>query len=167
MKKIPILLILTTMVTFTAAAQDNVIKFNPLSLVFGNAEINYERVVGSRQSLQLEAGYTYLNFDGDRYTGFTVGAQYRFYLQKKYTAPEGWFAAPYINYCSARYEDEDFNINIFSLGAVLGYQWQLDPVAIDLYFGPGYFQREADATDFDLGFDGLGLKVGLAVGLGF
>lgn len=167
MKKILIAAILTIAFAYNANAQKNVIKFNPLGLVFGNAGLDYERVVSNRQSFQIEAGYAFLNFADNTYRGFAVGAQYRFYLQKKYSAPKGWFAAPFLSYCATRFNEDELQATIFSAGAILGYQWQLEPVAIDFYFGPGYFERSADAEGFDAGFDGIGLKAGLAVGLGF
>jgi hypothetical protein len=165
MKNFLIILLLVTGCAFNVHAQKNVVKFNPLPLIFGTAEVAYERVVGERQSAQLELGYTSLNVDGNKYTGFGVGAQYRFYLQKKYTAPEGWFAGPYAGYSSS--ESDSFKTTVFSGGAVIGYQWNWEPVTLDIYLGPGYFDRNAEDDDFDIGFDGLGLKFGVSLGVAF
>lgn len=172
MKNTILLAILLVAVGIQANAQKNVIKFNPLPLILGTAELDYERVVTGHTSFQIELGYTTLNFESsdgekDNYDGFSIGAQYRFYLQEKYEAPQGWFGAPYIGYSAAKYNDEDLKYNVFSIGGVIGYQWQLSPVAIDLYFGPGYFNRNADDSSFDVGFNGLGLKAGFAIGIAF
>jgi len=167
MKKILLLTILMAVFAFQANAQKNVVKFNPFPLILGTIELSYERVVTENSSLELDMGYTSITFNDDRYNGFSVGLQYRFYLQKKYSAPKGWFAGPYGSYSSTRFDDGDLQTTVISGGAIIGYQWQLDPIAIDIYFGPGYFDRNADDDAFDIGFDGLGLKAGVAIGVSF
>lgn len=147
-------------------AQENVVKFNPLALILGSFELGYERVISDNQSLQVDLAYASFDSGTIDYTGFGAGLQYRFYLQKAKEAPIGWFAAPVVSYSSAS-ADNDFKTSVFSAGGVIGYQWNWNPITLDIYGGPAYYSIDADDPTFDFGFDGIGPRLGLSLGFAF
>ncbi len=147
-------------------AQENVIKFNPLALVLGSFEVGYERVLSDNQSIQVDLAYASFDSGLFDYTGFGGGLQYRFYMQKSKEAPVGWFAGPVASYTTAS-ADNDFKTSVFSAGGVIGYQWNWNPITLDIYGGPAYFSIDADDPTFDFGFDGIGARIGLSLGFAF
>lgn len=165
MKKKYIVAIVLIAVGFTVRAQENVIKVNPLALLFGSLEMGYERVLSENQSFQVDLGYATFSSGDLDYTGFGIGAQYRFYVQAAKNAPEGWFLAPVASYSSS--SANDFKTTVFVAGGVGGYQWNWNPITLDIYGGPAFFNVESDDTAFDFGFDGLGIKLGLSLGFSF
>ena len=89
-------------------------------------------------------------------SGFNISGDYRFYLQKenKYNAPHGIYIGPYISYNSFKRENNweynndsaqinliktNLNMNIFSVGGELGYQFIVwKRLALDFVMvGPG------------------------------
>ena len=147
----------------------NTIKVDLTSnLLYRNAfTLSMERVVRSNQSFVITGGYQEFpqitnfgeNVEGkkeDNRSGHKFGGEYRFYLKKenKFSAPRGVYIGPYfttIGFKSDRKiiytgseEPEEANLksrlNIFSLGAQLGYQFVLnDRWTIDLVLiGPSY-----------------------------
>nr|WP_299383586.1 DUF3575 domain-containing protein [Allomuricauda sp.] len=146
-------------------AQDNIVKFNPLSLMIGVAELGYERVLDQNNSIQVDVGYTSFSSGGSSYSGFGVGGQYRFYVQESKNAPVGWFLAPVAHYYNA--SSNDFKTSIISVGGVGGYQWNWNPITLDIYGGPAYYSVNSDQDNFGFGFEGLGLRLGLSLGFAF
>lgn len=150
-------------------AQENVVKFNPLALIVGSIEVGYERVLNDNQSLQVDLAYASFNSGVLDYSGFGGGLQYRFYFQESNDAPTGWFAGPVASYASTKADGigGDFKTSVFAAGGVVGYQWNWQPITLDLYGGPAYYSVDADDPTFDFGFDGLGARLGLSIGFGF
>ncbi len=132
-------------------------------VVFG-----YERVIKPHQSLSLNVGRAALpklvSINTDSFsvskdlknTGFNISLDYRFYLAKenKYVAPHGLYIGPYIAYnnfkrdnnwtfkkgtAQAKEVSTATDINIFTVGGELGYQFILwKRLALDLVLiGPG------------------------------
>ncbi|PWL37557.1 hypothetical protein DKG77_14705 [Flagellimonas aquimarina] len=163
-KKYLITVALFTMV-FVARAQENVVKVNPLAAVFGYLEVGYERVLNENQSFQIDLGYVSFSSGNLDYTGFGIGLQYRFYVKKAKNAPEGWFLAPVANYSSS--SANEFKTTVFAAGGVAGYQWNWDPITLDIYGGPAFYSVESDDEAFNFGFDGLGARFGLSLGFAF
>ncbi|NMH86065.1 DUF3575 domain-containing protein [Flavivirga algicola] len=166
MKKLLLCAVIAVLSVSNVKAQENVVKFNPLALIVGSLEVGYERVVSENQSLQVDLAYTSFDSGFFDYTGFGAGLQYRFYLQKAKEAPEGWFAGPVASYASAS-ANNDFKTSIFAAGGVVGYQWNWEPITLDIYGGPAYYSVDADDPTFDFGFDGIGAKLGLSLGFAF
>jgi hypothetical protein len=139
----------------------NPLIFGGKYLVFG-----YERILNPHQSASVNIGRfsipKFVNFsDGLNLKndfkdfGLHVSMDYRFYLKKenKYNAPRGVYVGPYFSYNYLKRENKwdlstndftgevatDFTLNIFTLGAQLGYQFVLwDRLAIDMILlGPG------------------------------
>ena len=142
----------------------NVIRYNltPNLLGFSSVIFGYERVVKPYQSFSINAGYLSIGKSGsnanDEYdltgvkssSGFSVAADYRFYLKKvnKDPAPSGIYFAPYflhytlnlsagirklVDNNSGAETIIDTKININSIGAELGYQFNIkNRVTVDL-----------------------------------
>ncbi|MGX1930690.1 DUF3575 domain-containing protein [Flagellimonas sp. 2504JD4-2] len=165
MKKLHLTLMVCFLIGLGMKAQENVVKINPLSLLFGSLELGYERVVSEKQSFQIDLGYTSFTSGSLQYSGFGIGGQYRFYVQSGKNAPEGWFLAPVASFSSSK--ADDFKTTVFVAGGVAGYQWNWDPITLDLYGGPAFYSVDSNDTGFDFGFDGLGLRLGASLGLGF
>ncbi len=146
-------------------AQENIVKFNPLALIVGSFEVGYERAVNDSQSVQLDLAYSSFNSGIIDYNGFGVGLQYRFYFQDSKDVLEGWFAGPVASYSSA--SGNDLSVSSFAAGGVIGYQWNWNPITLDLYGGPAYYSIDADDPTFDFGFDGIGARLGLSLGFNF
>ena len=150
-------------------AQENVVKFNPLAIIFGSFQVSYERVVSDNSSLQLDLGFTSFKYTSGfsevKYTGFGAGAQYRFYLGSSNEPPVGFFAGPIASFSTA--SSDDFKVTTIVAGGIIGYQWNFDPITLDLYAGPAYYSVDADDPTFSFGFDGFGAVLGLSVGVAF
>jgi hypothetical protein len=129
----------------------NTLKINLTSWVLykNGFQLNYERILSSKRSFTVWGGpiqfpmpsiisTNSMRFDKDKQkTGYTFGADYRFYLAKenKYTAPHGVYLAPYVSYYhfnNQRAGRDTINgdnltlsttMNFFNVGAELGYQF--------------------------------------------
>jgi hypothetical protein len=136
----------------------NVIKFNPLALVFSRYSLAYERVLNENMSLVMEGAYVNQNINLGitefGITGFRVSPQFRYYItSSRKGAPRGFYAAPYVEYSNYKMSitqqfdplgtgdegvEASISFSLFGGGACLGYQWLVgDVVAIDLYAGAG------------------------------
>jgi Protein of unknown function (DUF3575) len=192
MKKILLLtLIMTSLACIVHAQQTedlqrkNTIKLEVLSsMLYSNAYLlSYERVTKPNQSFSVTGGYqefpklTSLGsnikaLNGLSKSGYKVGGEYRFYLQKenKYRAPRGVYLGPYLTYHDFRNKrliEVDNNgvpeeatlktsFSILNIGAQLGYQfvignrWTIDLILI----GPSVSNYKAKIKlDGDFTFD--------------
>jgi hypothetical protein len=130
----------------------NVIKVNLTSnILYRSPLIEYERLVSRNQSFSLQFGLVALPFgstlgsDSMSYkstvkkAGFSVTGDYRFYLKKenKDPAPHGVYVGPYVAYLTFDNQRNmtvgasqnllllDTKLQVFSVGAQLGYQFVL------------------------------------------
>jgi hypothetical protein len=166
----------------------NSVKFNiSNTLLYDNSyQFSYERVIKENQSINFFAGYQEFPLitvdlgDNDKFSkesnrsGFSVGADYRFYLGSlnKYKAPRGIYLAPFISYFQFT-TNRDINhtnpdtgavsnvnlsskFNLTNVGGELGYQFVLwDRFVIDcVLFGPSLthykFNAKLDGSIPDL-----------------
>jgi len=138
-------------VGFFANAQDegtspNVVKINPLGLIFGSANIAYERAINEKSSFVIAPQFGGFKLGGVKYSSFGAGAQYRFYLSGSKSAPEGFWAGPGVNYTSGKVKIDDFNNNedetkfsSFGGNVMIGNQWIFNSgFVIDLGGGISY-----------------------------
>jgi len=118
-------------------------------------QIGYERIIKKNQSINVYVGYNEfpvnLNLDAlnsfsftgkSKRSGYFLGFDYRFYLagENKHDAPRGIYLAPFMNYYrfatdrTLTYTDSTggkqstnlhSNVDFFSVGGVLGYQFVL------------------------------------------
>ena len=133
------------------------------NLIYNNAfVVSYERIIKENQTLSITGGVVQFPqiFSGSKLfsqressgSGFTFGADYRFYLKKenKYKAPHGLYIAPFVSYYqfnNSRYlrdqtdvtaTDVKFvtDIAFLNVGAQIGYQfvfndrWTFDVIFI-------------------------------------
>jgi hypothetical protein len=70
-------------------AKPNVVKVNPLGLLFGNASISYERALNEKSAIQVNGSFGGFSIGGVKYTSLGGGVDYRYYLSNTKTAPEG------------------------------------------------------------------------------
>jgi len=174
-----VLLISSTNVFSQSASKDfkNSVKFNVTNtLLYDNSyQFSYERIVKENQSINVFVGYQEFplitldidNADFDKKsnrTGFSVGADYRFYLGSinKYSAPRGVYLAPFVSFFQfntdrdIHYTDSNNVVNTVNLsskfnltnfGGELGYQFVLwDRFVIDcVLFGPSLTRYKFNA----------------------
>lgn len=87
--------------------------------------------------------------------GYTVGGAFRFYPIEKPNAPNGFYISATIRYNDILMEDValkgdidnndsrrvDLDRKEIGFGALVGYQFRISRIAIDLYTGPGFKYR--------------------------
>jgi hypothetical protein len=149
------------------SAKKNVIKLVVSANVFYEDAmvLGYERVIGKHQSLNVFAGRVifpnvfsrnnFINVDQQLDKGgFTIGADYRFYLQKenRFTAPRGVYIAPFVSYYQFNREWDLYSTSsaatstanlkgeviFLNIGGQIGYQFVVkDRFTFDfIFFGP-------------------------------
>lgn len=157
----------------------NTIRFNITNpMLFGDKYLvlGYERVVSKHQTFSVNIGRFSLpkwrNFNTDSLAikdnysdkGFTIAADYRFYLKKenRYDAPHGIYIGPYYSFNmldrtntwtlnTADFQGDmetNLRLNANLIGAQLGYQFIIkNRVSIDMIlFGPGTWFYSVKAT---------------------
>lgn len=159
----------------------NIVKLSISSwLLYPNSfHMGYERVLNANHSIYIFGGYNEFpvklnlgiqntNFtDARNKTGYSIGAEYRFYLPKenKYNAPHGIYLAPYISYYkfssnnTLTHTDSSgaksnaalaMSIGLLNVGFELGYQFVIAKrFIIDAeMFGPSftYYSFKADIS---------------------
>lgn len=159
-----------------SASRKNVIKIDLTSYwLYRNAVIfSYERVVKPHQTWAVTAGFQQFppmrNLDSINVTrdasatGFKIGGEYRFYLQKenRYAPPRGVYIGPYLafhNFHNVRELEVNnngtlesaemkLNMSILNPGVQVGYQFVIkNRWAIDLVFiGPSVSNYRATAS---------------------
>ena len=175
-------------------AQSNVIKINPLSLFAITGNIQYERALNEKMSVQL-GGYfgtisTGFGADGNdagiSYTWYGITPEFRYYVTNaSKDAPRGLYVGPFVRYrnVTAKYDATlstgetgaaKASITGIGGGAIIGYQFLFgDVVALDLFAGPQYtgwsVNAEAEATGEEVSYTGLfsGGSMGARAGIGF
>ena len=184
------LLISSTSVFCQVAPKDfkNSVKFNVSNtLLYDNSyQFSYERIIKENQSINVFAGYqefplitldlgsdTSFSKNSNR-AGFSVGADYRFYLGSinKYKAPRGVYLAPFVSFFQfstdrdLKYTNPDNGVvstanlsskfNLTNFGGELGYQFVLwDRFVIDcVLFGPSITRYKFN-TKLDNDIQGL------------
>jgi hypothetical protein len=168
----------------TSAVQEkqhnNLIKINLTSFILYSSglQMSYERVLSPKRSLSIFGGVitfpvpsaianSNIAFDENKKkSGFSIGAEYRFYLAKenKYAAPRGVYLAPFISYYhfnNVRSGHDSTNsdkltlnatVDFFNIGGELGYQFVIkNRFIVDcVIFGPAissyYFNLKLDGV---------------------
>jgi hypothetical protein len=176
-----VLLISSSTLFSQALSKDfkNSVKFNVSNmLLYDNSyQFSYERIIKENQSLNLVVGYQefpLITVDlgnnvafakNSNRSGFSVGADYRFYLGSinKYKAPRGVYLAPFASFFQfktdrdIKHTDPDTGVvsnvnlsskfNLTNFGGELGYQFVLwDRFVIDcVLFGPSLTRYKFNA----------------------
>ncbi|WP_194975970.1 DUF3575 domain-containing protein [Aquiflexum lacus] len=150
----------------------------PTILGFGNIIFGYERIISETRSFSLDFGFNRMPaFDnegnendmisllpGGKNNGIHFSADYRFYLksENKFKAPRGVYIGPYYsfntfnkgknwNLTTTNFDGivgTDLGIRYHTIGAELGYQFQLSKrLVLDfVLFGPGigFYKLDVD-----------------------
>tara|TARA_B100000579_G_C22814632_1_gene847124 strand:+ start:182 stop:703 length:522 start_codon:yes stop_codon:yes gene_type:complete len=173
MKKIILIITLFT-ISIGSYAQKSVIKFNPVSLIFGVGKVTYENVLNEGSSLELSLTYSSLDL-GELFgksTGLGGQGKYKIYFANE--APDGWYVAPTLSYSATKYSNllnvnEEFGINVFGVAALFGHQWVFGDgggFTIDINTGIGYNNAKIEGLATWSG-DGLAYKGNLSFGWAF
>ncbi len=108
-------------------SRKNVIKVNPLGLIFGAASIGYERALTDKSSVVVAPTFGAFKLGGFKYSSFGLGAEYRFYLSSTKTAPQGFYAAPGLGFTTGKVKQDgvtsEAKFTSFGAKGVIGNQW--------------------------------------------
>ena len=171
MKKIFLLFLISIFsFNFYASAQKSVIKFNPVSLIFGVGKVTYENVLNEGSSVELSLTYSSLDVGiFGKSTGLGGQGKYKIYFADE--APDGWYVAPAVSYSSTNYDydGDGWGISVFSVAALIGHQWVFGNgggFTIDINSGIGYNNAKIEGDALWSG-DGVGYKGNISFGWAF
>lgn len=137
-------------------AQTQVIKANPLGLLFGIANAGYEFTTTDKQTATISG----LFFNVADITGVGAGVDYQFYFGEQ--SIRGWHAGPSVSYFSLT-DNTDVSASVFSIGGIAGYQWVFgDHFALDLFGGIGFSSGGDDLSGFNSTGGTFGVSLGYA-----
>jgi hypothetical protein len=172
------MLLIISAAAIAQEAPQNVVKVNPLGILFGNASLAYERALTEKSSIVVAPSFGFFSLAGAKYSSYGIGAEYRFYLSKTKTAPEGLYASPGLGYTggSVKIDDGFGGKNKTTFGAfygkgVIGNQWIWDSgFSLDLNGGIQYtsFSYKDKSSSFSgLKASGILPALGLSIGYAF
>lgn len=154
MKKLVFIITLVLSVTLSQA-QENVIKVNPLGIVFGIANAGYEFSINETQSLTIGALY----YNNSGIDGIGGGLEYRFYFDE---VLQRWHAGPTVGYFSLK-DDFDNSAGVFNIGVEGGHQWIIgEHFVVDVFANLSYVIGESDVLNFNATTIGIGVSLGYA-----
>ncbi len=168
MKKTIITLLLTLFLTTPAIANElpkQVLSANPLGLVFGIMNLEYERTIDQKSTWSVRGLYWGADDEGWEWTAFGLGGSYRRYFASN--APKGgyWGAGIDSLSISADYVDESGSSVFFIPKVEIGYQWLLgNTVAINLGGDVRYVIGTLDIAGEKFPVSGFGIGLKLALG---
>ncbi len=167
MKKLFFVMLLVGGMLGSTFAQQNVVKWYPLSMGTGMMKVGYERTLAPKHSLALDVKYRFpMNLNNSYYqsfnegddevlssktTGYTIGFEYRFYTKDigNNEPNNGFYLAPYFKYNKYGLDFEvkttetfDVGINLdyssYGGGLGIGYQWLVsDNITVDWFIVGG------------------------------
>jgi hypothetical protein len=121
----------------------NVIKVNPLGLLFGSANISFERAVSEKSAVQVNATFGGLSIGGVKYTNFGGGLDYKYYVSSTKAAPQGFYVSPGAGFYSVKVKESggtSVSGSGFIVKAVAGNQWIWNSgFALDLFAGINFY----------------------------
>ncbi|NCT10368.1 MAG: DUF3575 domain-containing protein [Flavobacteriia bacterium] len=139
-----------------STAQTQVVKVNPLGLLFGIANAGYEFTTTGKQTATISGLY----FNVSDITGAGAGLDYQFYFGEQ--SIRGWHAGPSVSYFSLS-DNTDVSASVFSIGGVGGYQWVFgEHFALDLFGGISFSSGGEDLTGFNATGGVFGVSLGYA-----
>ncbi|MBS1510983.1 MAG: DUF3575 domain-containing protein [Bacteroidetes bacterium] len=165
--------------TTAAMAQDgetgkNVVKLNPLGLLFGSANASYERALNEKSSVQVDAAFGALSVGGVKYTNLGGAVEYKYYLSKSAEAPKGFYVAPGAGFYSLKVktiDGESITGSGFVGKGLVGKQWIWNSgFVVDLFGGINYYAggKIKDNTGAEYTkFSGVLPAVGVSLGFNF
>jgi hypothetical protein len=158
-------------------AYRNNIKINPLSLIFGNISLSYERVLSERVSVQLQGGYWIGGrVEGTKWSGYTLTPEVRYYLTD-HLRPEGAYLAAFGRYqeIESEIEKSETQISIQRIGGgvAAGYQFVLgERITWDTFLGVQGFSNSIEkdgvsSAEYGLFSGNFGVRFGTTFGVAF
>ncbi|MES2389184.1 MAG: DUF3575 domain-containing protein [Bacteroidota bacterium] len=135
---------------------NNIVKFNLLTPAFGEIEGSYERVLSKHVTFQITAFYNIMERKNNKFDGYGVMPEIRYYLFNYTEAPVGLYIAPVFLYqkmsMSGDFNNTDANpgkhqsqgeLNTTGGGAFIGYQTLIaNKLSLGIYGGPVYNQKD-------------------------
>ena len=182
MKKLILSVATVAVCSFAIAQKDgeggpvNVVKVNPLGLIFGSASVAYERALSPKNSIVLAPTFGGFKFGGFKYSSFGFGAEYRFYLSNTKAAPAGFYAAPGAGFSTGKIKEDGTSdqakFTSFGGKAIIVNQWIWGSgFTLDLNGGISYqsFSYKDNQNSIFSGLKGSGIfpTLGLALGYAF
>ena len=187
MKKIIILLSLLTaiLISSTTTAQDkmNLLKTSLSAPLIRTYTLAFERVLNPDMSLQLGGNYfAGWKFGDNRFNGYAITPEFRYYLSESKEAPDGGFIAPYARYGVTGIKmgepgDEDYGkaeVRMIGGGLLIGTQRIFkNLISLEAFIGPAYYNAKLDVEsgieeDFALTLlDGWSVRLGVTIGILF
>lgn len=155
------------------ATEKNVLKVNPLSLIFVTGSVFYEHRLSDMVSGQFGFGYMGLKVKDTKFTGILLTPEVRIYPKKN--AIDGFYIAPYLRYqnYSLQSGPDKGTLSLMGGGVLFGRQWIMKSgFAMDLFFGGHYSSSSLKVNSGTDNFDtnlltGFGIRVGFALGFAF
>jgi hypothetical protein len=178
MKKALVLIIFCVILSnaWSQTEQKNILKFNPFSFLLSTGSVFYEHKIDDMSSWQLGLAYVGYADLSSTLSGIAVTPEYRMYFNKD--AISGMYIAPFLRYQNFKMTNEmnaTAKYTSFGGGILLGRQWVYRKgFVLDAFAGPiynaGQLSNISDAAIFNkpgFGFDGFGIRAGIALGFGF
>ena len=151
----------------------NIVKFNPLGLLLGNANLSYEYVLTEKSAAQLNVQFGARSAGTTKYTFVGAGVDYKFYLSHTKAAPKGFYASPGAGFYSITVKDgtQKYNGSGAILKGTIGNQWVWGSgFALDVFGGVNYFAgsriKGAGSVEYNV-FSGLLPSIGVSLGYAF
>lgn len=130
----------------------NILKFNPIGVRYGNANISYERYLGGCRSITVGASTSSSIFLKPRVeTTFAANMGIRQYLSKKKGPLEGMYLETQLTFSNSRY---DYNSD-WSTGSFYSYRSKAMDVGANFLVGKQVISRKGLTLDL---YTGLGVK---------
>jgi len=159
-------------VAASAPRPQNTVTFNPLALVFGIVQLEYERAVSPQLTIfggPSMMAFNTIGVDGGSVfaAGLDVGARYFF----REGAPRGLWIGPQANLSYASVDadgGESATAVAYSASLLFGHTWiARSGLTFSLAIGGGYNHFVADVGDDEVGFEGAMVAGRLALGYAF
>ena len=155
--KLFLLMLVLANLCHTSHAQNNIVKVNPLGLVFGISNLGIEFAGKKNQSVTVAALY----YSKSNIQGFGIGLEQRFYFMTAEESLRGFHAGPSVGYLKLKENYYDEGYEVFSIGGEIGHQWFLNKhLTADLFSGLGFLVGSESNTE-KLSF-GIGISLGYA-----
>ncbi|WP_299884099.1 DUF3575 domain-containing protein [uncultured Lacinutrix sp.] len=123
LKKAIVIMLFSALGMNALNAQENVVKVNPIGLLYGSNLVAYELSLGEKTSGLIGANYSNYKFDGNNKNKSIGGElQFRYYLKESLKGFYGGALGTYATGDTAFVGVKE-KFNSFGAGAILGYQW--------------------------------------------
>jgi len=176
-----------------------ILTFNPTNFAASTIKAGYEIRLSHNKGLKFVGSFGATNsganggsiYGLDKFTEFSLEAQFRFYVLKNHPSLNGLYLAPYVFYKTMTYSDStnydsylngnpvptayinNAVVSAFGVGYIIGYQWIFrSTFVIDAFIGGGNNfisgnNQWGSLTSVYAYGSGINLHSGIAIGLAF